>query len=76
MRDGESSHAEQQQLKNQSRFDTGLNADDELIRTAAKVMNDEEKAELAEWKRERVATGEYGTIDWPGWDSVISRIQG
>jgi hypothetical protein len=38
------------------------------------LINDDEKEELEEWKEAHVATGEFATIDWPGWESVISRI--
>lgn len=76
MHDQSLSHAEQQQLENQSRFGTGSKSDDHLLRTAALLINDEEKEELEDWKQQYVVTGEYATIDWPGWDSVISRIKG
>lgn len=52
----------------------GLPMPDRRIIKAALMINDEEREDLAEWEEIYVATGEYGTIDWPGWEAVIDRI--
>lgn len=74
MADTHLSHAQQQRQENESRFGTGSSVDDHALLTAVMLINDDEKEELEEWKEAHVATGEFATIDWPGWESVISRI--
>ncbi|WP_338923678.1 hypothetical protein V0M98_36245 (plasmid) [Pseudomonas silesiensis] len=76
MPDTQLSNAEEQRLENESRFGTGPIADDRALLSAIIMMNEDELAEFSEWKEEHVATGEYATIDWPGWESVINRING
>jgi hypothetical protein len=51
-----------------------LNARFERVLNAAMQMNDEEKADLEEWKIQYVATGDCTTMEWFGWDSVIERL--
>ncbi|WP_445672537.1 hypothetical protein [Pseudomonas inefficax] len=47
----------------------------ERIIKAATVMTDQEKFSLAEWEKIHVTgNGDFGTSDWPGWETVILRI--
>ena len=41
---------------------------------AHKLLNDEERQQLAEWDRTRVdGSGAVGTADWPGWEKYVGK---
>jgi hypothetical protein len=41
---------------------------------AHKLLNDEERQQLAEWDRTRVdGSGKVGTADWPGWEKYVGK---
>lgn len=47
----------------------------ERIITAAVAMNDEEKAQVADWvDRHASGNSNLAASDWPGWKDVIARV--
>lgn len=47
----------------------------ERIIEAGRLMSEQEKIALAEWEKTHVTgSGDFGTTDWPGWETLISRI--
>jgi len=48
----------------------------ERIISAAVSMNDQEKAQLADWvERHAYGKSELATSDWPGWKDIIARVE-
>lgn len=75
MTDATLSHAEQQELENESRFGSSSIARYERIIKAATVMTEAEKEALAQWEKANVTgNGDFGTSDWPGWEVIVARI--